>query len=108
MYDRTEHSATWDHLPKFAMQGHGRHRHALHGRANALLAGSGTTSIVLADLCEPGAILAHPKVRALTDFRQASRCSWRRSWPGSAAMTPPASADEDGQRRVQQIRRRGL
>ena len=32
--------------------------------------GSGTTSIVLADLREPEAILAHPKVRALIDFAQ--------------------------------------
>lgn len=38
--------------------------------ANALLTGSGTTSIVLADLRDPGAILAHPKVRGLIDFTQ--------------------------------------
>ena len=42
----------------------------VHVHANALLTGSGTTSIVLADLREPGAILAHPKVRALIDFSQ--------------------------------------
>ncbi len=42
----------------------------VHVHANALLTGSGTTSIVLADLREPGAILAHPKVRALIDFAQ--------------------------------------
>jgi S-adenosyl methyltransferase len=42
----------------------------VHVYANALLAGSGTTSIVLADLRDPGAILAHPKVRALIDFTQ--------------------------------------
>ena len=38
--------------------------------ANALLTGTGTTSIVLADLREPDAILAHPKVAALIDFSQ--------------------------------------
>ena len=42
----------------------------VHVHANALLTGSGTTSIVLADLCEPEAIVAHPKVRALIDFTQ--------------------------------------
>ena len=42
----------------------------MHVHANALLTGSSTTSIVLADLREPGAILAHPKVRALIDFSQ--------------------------------------
>ncbi len=40
----------------------------VHVHANALLTGSGTTSIALADLREPEAILAHPKVRALIDF----------------------------------------
>jgi len=40
----------------------------VHVHANALLTGSGTTSIVLADLREPEVILAHPKVRALIDF----------------------------------------
>jgi len=40
----------------------------VHVHANALLTGSGTTSIVLADLREPETILAHPKVRALIDF----------------------------------------
>ncbi len=42
----------------------------VHVHANALLTGSGTTSIVLADLRDPEAILAHPKVRALIDFTQ--------------------------------------
>ena len=42
----------------------------VHVHANALLTGSGTTSIVLADLREPETILAHPKVRALIDFTQ--------------------------------------
>jgi S-adenosyl methyltransferase len=42
----------------------------VHVHANALLTGSGTTSIVLADLREPEAIVAHPKVRALIDFSQ--------------------------------------
>ena len=40
----------------------------VHVHANALLAGGGTTRIVLADLREPDAILAHPKVRDLIDF----------------------------------------
>jgi hypothetical protein len=40
----------------------------VHVHANALLTGTGTTGIVLADLRDPGAILAHPKVRALIDF----------------------------------------
>jgi hypothetical protein len=42
----------------------------VHVHANALLTGTGTTSIVLADLREPEAILAHPKVCALIDFRE--------------------------------------
>jgi S-adenosyl methyltransferase len=42
----------------------------VHVHANALLTGTGTTSIVLADLRDPEAILAHPKVRALIDFGQ--------------------------------------
>jgi S-adenosyl methyltransferase len=42
----------------------------VHVHANALLTGSGTTSIVLADLREPEAILEHPKTRALIDFGQ--------------------------------------
>ena len=42
----------------------------VHVHANALLTGSGTTSIVLADLRDPEAILAHPKVAALIDFTQ--------------------------------------
>ena len=42
----------------------------VHVHANALLTGSGTTSIVLADLRDPGAILAHPKVGGLIDFTQ--------------------------------------
>jgi hypothetical protein len=36
--------------------------------ANALLTGSGTTGIVLADLRDPAAILAHPELRGLIDF----------------------------------------
>jgi len=40
----------------------------VHVHANALLTGSGITSIVLADLRKPEAILAQPKVRALIDF----------------------------------------
>ncbi len=40
----------------------------VHVHANALLTGTGATSIVLADLREPGVILAHPKVRELIDF----------------------------------------
>jgi hypothetical protein len=42
----------------------------VHVHANALLTGSGATSIVLADLREPEAILAHPKVRGMIDFSQ--------------------------------------
>jgi len=40
----------------------------VHVHANALLTGEGTTSIVLGDLRDPDAILAHPKVRELIDF----------------------------------------
>jgi hypothetical protein len=40
----------------------------VHTHANALLTGSGTTRIVLADLREPEAILGHPKVGELIDF----------------------------------------
>jgi len=36
--------------------------------ANALLTGSGTTGVVLADLRDPAAILAHPGLRKLIDF----------------------------------------
>jgi SAM-dependent methyltransferase len=42
----------------------------VHVHANALLTGRGTTRIVLADLREPSAILEHPKVGELIDFRQ--------------------------------------
>jgi hypothetical protein len=42
----------------------------VHVHAHALLAGEGNTSIVLADLREPEAILAHPKVQELIDFEQ--------------------------------------
>ena len=42
----------------------------VHVHANALLTGTGTTSIVLADLRDPRAILAHPSVGALVDFGQ--------------------------------------
>ena len=42
----------------------------VHVHANALLTGTGTTSIVLADLRDPDAILAHPKLRELIDFTQ--------------------------------------
>ncbi|MGH3245110.1 MAG: SAM-dependent methyltransferase [Trebonia sp.] len=38
--------------------------------ANALLTGGGTTGIVLADLRDPKAILAHPTTRRLIDFDQ--------------------------------------
>jgi hypothetical protein len=37
---------------------------------SALLTGSDTAAIVLADLRDPGAILAHPKLRELIDFSQ--------------------------------------
>ncbi len=42
----------------------------VHVHANALLTGSGTTGIVLADLRDPEGILAHPKVTALIDLTQ--------------------------------------
>jgi hypothetical protein len=42
----------------------------VHVHANALLTGSGTTRIVLADLRDPEAILQHPKVGELIDFGQ--------------------------------------
>jgi hypothetical protein len=42
----------------------------VHVHANALLTGSGSTSIVLADLRDPQGILAHPMVRGLIDFSQ--------------------------------------
>jgi hypothetical protein len=38
--------------------------------ANALLTGGGTTGIVLADVRDPAAILAHPTVRQLIDFNE--------------------------------------
>jgi hypothetical protein len=40
----------------------------VHVHANALLTGGGTTGIVLADLRDPAAILAHPGLRELIDF----------------------------------------
>jgi hypothetical protein len=40
----------------------------VHVHANALLTGTGTTGIVLADLRDPAAILADPKVLELIDF----------------------------------------
>jgi S-adenosyl methyltransferase len=40
----------------------------VHVHANALLTGSGTTGIVLADLRDPAAILAHASLRELIDF----------------------------------------
>ena len=42
----------------------------VHVHANALLTGTGTTSIVLADLRDPEAILAHPKISTLINFSQ--------------------------------------
>ena len=42
----------------------------MHVHANALLTGSGTTGIVLADPREPEVILDHPGTRALIDFGQ--------------------------------------
>lgn len=40
----------------------------VHVHASALLTGAGTTCVVLADLRDPEAILAHPEVTALIDF----------------------------------------
>jgi S-adenosyl methyltransferase len=42
----------------------------VHVHACALLTGAGNTRIVLADLRDPDAILAHPAVRELIDFSQ--------------------------------------
>ncbi|HEY1917508.1 MAG TPA: SAM-dependent methyltransferase [Streptosporangiaceae bacterium] len=42
----------------------------VHVHSNALLTGSGTTSVVLGDVREPAAILAHPKVQRMIDFDQ--------------------------------------
>ncbi len=42
----------------------------VHVHASALLTGSDITAIVLADLRDPGAILAHPTLRELIDFSQ--------------------------------------
>ena len=42
----------------------------VHVHANALFTGSGTTSIILADVREPQAILADPALRAVVDFDQ--------------------------------------
>jgi hypothetical protein len=42
----------------------------VHVHASALLTGQGDTSIVLADLRDPSAILSHPKVQALIDFAE--------------------------------------
>lgn len=42
----------------------------VHVHANALLTGDGNTSIVLADLRDPQAILAHPQTQELIDFTQ--------------------------------------
>ena len=42
----------------------------VHVHASALLTGTGSTRIVLADLREPATILAHPRVRELIDFSQ--------------------------------------
>jgi S-adenosyl methyltransferase len=42
----------------------------VHVRVSALLTGSDTTAIVLADLRDPGVILAHPRLRGLIDFSQ--------------------------------------
>jgi S-adenosyl methyltransferase len=42
----------------------------VHAHANALLTGSGSTSIVLADLRDPASILDDPRLRQLIDFGQ--------------------------------------
>jgi hypothetical protein len=42
----------------------------VHVHANALLTGSGTTTVVLADLRDPHAILGNPQLRAHIDFAQ--------------------------------------
>ncbi|MFE2379387.1 SAM-dependent methyltransferase [Streptomyces sp. NPDC059398] len=40
----------------------------VNAHANALLSGSGATSVVLADLRDPGALLDHPDIRRVIDF----------------------------------------
>jgi hypothetical protein len=42
----------------------------VHVHSNALLTGSGTTSVVLGDVRDPKVILAHPKVREMIGFGQ--------------------------------------
>jgi hypothetical protein len=42
----------------------------VHVHASALLTGSGSTGVVLADLRDPDVVLAHPKLRGLIDFTQ--------------------------------------
>jgi hypothetical protein len=42
----------------------------VHVHADALLTGTGATSIVLADLREPEAILSHPQIREMVDFSE--------------------------------------
>jgi hypothetical protein len=42
----------------------------VHVHADALLTGTEITSIVLADLREPEAILSHPQIRELVDFTE--------------------------------------
>ena len=76
----------------------------VHVHANALLTGSGTTSIVLADLRDPEAILAHPKAASSSTSPSRSPCCWSRSctssptrrtrpgsWPRCATRCPPAA-----------------
>src|SRR6266487_3147620 len=62
---------TWPILPLVGLQRayyQASYDPIVHTHANALLTGSGTTRIVLADLREPEAILGHPKVGELIDF----------------------------------------
>jgi hypothetical protein len=42
----------------------------VHVHASALLTGTGSTGVVLADLRDPEVVLAHPKLRGLIDFTQ--------------------------------------
>jgi len=75
---------------------------AVWSRWGALLTGSGTTGIVLADLRDPAAILANPALLELIDFttptklsdpvpgaRPAPELARRQSSPATTASPPP-------------------
>ena len=72
----------------------------VHVHANALLTGSGTTGIVLADLRDPAVILAHPRAAGADRLHPAGRpcCSWRSSTSSRMRRTRPASWPRCGTR----------